>query len=349
MKFNLLSSPPAIKRAARGQKPKVVPIFEPYEESLPLQSGTYSFVIDSSGNFRVKFGLTSSHASMVDDSRAGAAGRFRVNRMGRVFEVICQNTDFPFFFATYHNSSVKFIVDAFRRHGAFKLHPDAVFTFFRARFDSWRITGDGLPVGDYGTVIRDLLDEGLGETILEEDDEHRLSAYAHYTPVRPPILYPLQTDQLVASLEEYGDLQLYELGNPIDRLSPRTKDLRRGKNNFVIDTEGWLIVGPSGHHLISGGREVGGAGHIYFGPDGVIDRLDLNFSGHYRPQLTSDYARYIYNSICRHPLLKVSPDCTFSGRCFRDCDAVNPLLSFTKEELESDDPDLDLRIESAYF
>jgi hypothetical protein len=47
----------------------VTPIFTPYAESLPLQSGSYMFVIDREGNFRVKWGVSRKHGPMVGCQR----------------------------------------------------------------------------------------------------------------------------------------------------------------------------------------------------------------------------------------------------------------------------------------
>src|SRR5262249_5233348 len=75
---------PLVRKASRGSRLNEVPIFEPYRESLPLQSGFYTYLIDQDGNFRVRRTNTQSHSSMVPGGRAAAAGRFEVNRLGRV-------------------------------------------------------------------------------------------------------------------------------------------------------------------------------------------------------------------------------------------------------------------------
>ncbi len=119
-----------------------------------------------------------------------------------------------------------------------------------------------------------------------------------------------------------------------------------GKWAFVIDRDGWLIVG-NGHHILSGGNPVGAAGQIIVEPSGVIGEVDLNFSGHYRPGLNGEYARYTFRAIDSHPLLILSPDCRVCGRKFQGLDLNAPRLKFTIEELTNDDPMLDLLIESA--
>ena len=53
---------------------------------------------------------------------------------------------------------------------------------------------------------------------------------------------------------------------------------RMGKLNLVIDAEGWLIVGLKGHHLLSGGGMVAGAGHLVAGATGKISEIHLNFA-----------------------------------------------------------------------
>ncbi len=138
----------------------------------------------------------------------------------------------------------------------------------------------------------------------------------------------------------------FEIGPSKPRFSPEGDRLASGKWAFVIDQEGWLIVG-NGHHILSGGAQVGAAGQIIVEASGVIGEIDLNFSGHYRPPLDADYARYAYRAIAGHPLLTLSPECWIWGRKFEGLDLYSPRLKFSVEELTSDDPMLDLLIESA--
>jgi hypothetical protein len=95
--FRLSEKPPGTFafKGNSGGSGTTVPVFEPYEESLPLQSGWYSFVIDKDGDFRVKRGNTSSHGSMVNRQPVVTAGRFRVSLLGRVVEVYCESIDYP--------------------------------------------------------------------------------------------------------------------------------------------------------------------------------------------------------------------------------------------------------------
>ncbi len=110
MTFVLRRPPPEVSQSFnKGVRLVEIPIFEPFEESLPLQTGWYSFIIDEKGNFRVKRGMTSSHSAMAPDRRAAAAGRFRVNRMGRVVEVVCQSLDFRQYYDAPSNKNVKYL------------------------------------------------------------------------------------------------------------------------------------------------------------------------------------------------------------------------------------------------
>jgi hypothetical protein len=86
--FALSGPPPATFKAKTGRS-GFVPVFEPYEEELPLQSGYYTFVIDEHGRFLVLRSNTSSHASFVNGGRVASAGSFRIERMGKLAEVLC--------------------------------------------------------------------------------------------------------------------------------------------------------------------------------------------------------------------------------------------------------------------
>ena len=120
-----------------------------------------------------------------------------------------------------------------------------------------------------------------------------------------------------------------------------------GKKAFVLDRDGWLIVGD-GHHLLSGGQDVGAAGQVVVDAEGTIQAINLNFSGHYRPPLDVAYARYTYRSLASHPLLKVAPDCVISARKTAR-DELGPMLRFLREELLDDSFPLDEMIDDIEF
>ena len=143
----------------------------------------------------------------------------------------------------------------------------------------------------------------------------------------------MQLDQSVCALEDGGDGEDFEYGDPEPRLSPG-RALNVGKLNFIIDRDGFLIIGPVGHQLLSGGQSVAGAGHATIGVDGSVSRLDLNFSGHYRPPLSSDYVRYVYRIFSTHPLLKLRPDCDYAGRKFESMDVRSRGFVFSESELK---------------
>ena len=156
---------------------------------------------------------------------------------------------------------------------------------------------------------------------------------------------PFRRDQDITSLEDYGDLNLLSPSEPAPRLSIDQPSLQSGKLNFVIDEEGWLIVGTKHHHLLSGGHFVGGAGHIYVNDDSEIYLMQLNFSGHYRPPLTSEYLRYSYRTLAEHPLVLTRPDCEIRGRKFDEQSWGSALIAFEVSEMSTDDETLDERLE----
>jgi len=340
--FLLRETPPGVYRAMGRGPTSEVPVFEPFRESLPLQSGYYSFIIDRNGHFRVKRGNVQSHAAMVKDRRAAAAGRFRVNRLGRVVEVVCQSTDFPLYFGDPSHWSARYVVRSFAKHEAFDLAPGAVFRFYKAQYESWHQSPDGSVIDDPQVRLHELLLEG----VVASYDSRRKALYRAYRPAEPPALYPMHLDQSVRAIEDGDPDGGFTYGEPAPRLSDDLEPPDRGKNNFVIDRRGWLVIGMTGHHILSGGQDVGGAGHLHLEPDGTISRLELNFSGHYRPPLTADYCRYVYKTIRSHPLADVKDGCQFAGRVFKGCEAVSTVLTFTKADLEGDDPEFDLFIES---
>lgn len=343
--FALRRTPPKLFKAKRGGILKEVPVFEPFRESLPLQSGFYSFVIDKEGDFRVQRGNTRSHSSMAPGRRAAAAGRFEVNRMGRVIHVVCGSTDFKQYYQSPRDSPVRYVIQCFHDHEAFDLNPGAVFTFHQERFDTWHVTEGDRALADPMEHLRTLRDEGAGEEIARPFADVQVSSFEGYHPPRPPVLYPMHRDQIVAVLEDGDADDPFEYGPAFPRLSLATRDLRAGKNNFVIDREGWLIVGMTGHQILSGGGEVGGAGHLHMEASGEVNRVEFNFSGHYRPPLTGDYVLYVYRLLRKHPLVILATSCRFAGRIFKDCDAISTVLEFSRDELDSDEEELGWRIE----
>ncbi len=346
--FQLRTTPPASIRARRGGPTKEVPVFEPLRESLPLQSGFYSFVIDGDGHFRVVRGNTRSHSAMVPNRTAAAAGHFEVDRLGRVISVVCQSSDFPQVVRGPADRLAQYVVRSFRDHEAFFLSDRTVFRFSRGRFDPWHIDAGLAEVVDPEAALLALRAEGAG-------DELRLGgpgweeAIGRYLPEVPPRLYPIDQDQLLAFLEEGEGDRAFEVAAAEPRLGVGSGPLRAGKNNFVIDQEGWIILGMAGHHILSGNRPVGGAGHAHLAPPGEVTRLEVNFSGHYRPELTADYARCVFRAFESHPLIRLATDCGFAGRAFHGDAAVSRVIEFTRVELESDDPQLDWSIAALFM
>src|SRR4051794_28875446 len=112
--FSLSGPPPCTYRAKSSKKRPIVPVFEPFQEALPLESGFYTFVIDSRGRFRVERGNTSSHAGMVACADVGAAGHFWISRAGKVGLVVCTSRDYRFHIDDEHHPTVRFLIDAFK-------------------------------------------------------------------------------------------------------------------------------------------------------------------------------------------------------------------------------------------
>jgi hypothetical protein len=304
-------------------------------------------VIDETGQFRVKWGNTSSHAAMAGRMQAAAAGRFSVNRQGQVYHVVCTSTDYRVYYDRM-NSTSAYVINAFKSHTAFALHDDAVFQFHKKITEKFFISARGEVVPNSQEQIQRLENEGSGGDVLLRFDDIRRDRFLLYLPPPPPRLYPMHLDQAISSLETDDDMT-FDYGPAAPRFDLRQTSLRSGKNNFVLDQHGWLIIGMVGHQILSGGNPLGGAGHLHIEPGGQISRVDLNFSGHYRPSLTADYARYCYRVLAGHPLLPLVDSCRFFGRVFDENNLCSTVIQFSRDELESDSDELVYRIESLHF
>lgn len=323
------------------------PLFEPYPENLPLQSGYYSFVIDERGRLRVKAGNTRSHAAMAE-GRAAAAGRFRMSRDGKLAEVHCQSVDYQFGFTGPEDRAVRYVIAYFRQHRAFQLSDHLFFGFHRAIAESFLIDPVGQPITpEQAAERRRRIDlEGVAAHGVGGFRSEQVAAWESYEPEAPSALYSPHRDQLIASLQEDADYEVSEARPPY---SPQDERCAGGKYNFVFDPEGWLILGSSGHHLLSGCGLVGAAGQIVFDADGLATEVNLNFSGHYRPPLTAEYARYAYRVLSGHPLIELAPGCSINGRVFDEEAVFTTVLRFDPADLVGDGDELMLAIEAASF
>ncbi len=341
--FSLHRRPPKLYttsfRTDRGE----VELFEPYEENLPLEAGFYTFVLDERGRFRVKRGNFSSHASFTRCGPIGAAGNLRINRAGNVAEVFCLSLDYQIYVTDQNHPTVGFVIDSFRDHHALEVSPLAIFRFKREKHGSFFVSVEGRRIDELSDRLHLLEVEGQGDEVASPFNPETIDAFARYQPMRPIRLYGMHQDQLIIALES-EDEPGFVVGPARPRYSPDLGRLASGRKAFVIDRDGWLIVG-NGHHILSGGAQVGAAGQIVIEPSGVVSEINLNFSGHYRPPLDGDYARYTYQMLANHPLLTLSPDCQITGRKFQDLDALSIPLKFSADELMSDDPSLDEMIE----
>jgi hypothetical protein len=348
--FSLTLSPPRLFTAAakRLRPGEIVPVFEPYEENLPLESGFYSYVLDGLGRFHVRRGNTSSHSSMVGGADIGAAGRFRINRAGNVAEVLCRSFDYRISIRDETHPTVTFVLGAFANHHALEVSPWAYFQFARSVTDSFYVDVHGRRVADLDERRKQLDGEGLYGEIAARPRPDRVHGHDAYRPEPPPRLYGMHKDQLILAVEEEEGDRTFEVGPGQPRYGPGNIVSHSGKRAFILDHEGWLVVG-GGHHLLSGGRDVGAAGQIVFDELGRVAELNLNFSGHYRPPLDEGYARYVYRALVAHPLLEFAEGCLVSGRKFRDDGELSTVLRFDPDDLTSDTVDLDLLIEAASF
>jgi hypothetical protein len=347
--FALSGPPPSLFKAKSGSSGSEVPIFQPYDEDLPLQSGYYTFVIDSKGHFRVKFGNSSSHASFVDRQDVASAGSFRIGRMGKLAEVFCSSYNYRTWYRDHRHQAVVYTVESFVRNPAFDASAHVVFRFSRGVGNSFVLDYDGNPISEEVRQQKlELLDaEGCESIRYTEFTREQVASFIKYKPPTPPRLYGVHIDQSVTALEEDGDIQVTPGSSPTHHFSIDNPVIPTGKPNFVIDKDGWLILGMKHHHLLSGGGHVGGAGHLLIDASGQVEEMQLNFSGHYRPQLSSEYVRYVYRTIRHHPLVTTNPNCKITGRTFNEETYETFRIGFEASELEVDDLALDEYLEVA--
>jgi hypothetical protein len=319
-----------------------VPVFEPYREALPLESGYYSFVIDDKARFRVERGNTRSHSGMVKSRMVAAAGHFWVARSGKVGKVFCTSLDYRIWIAGPNDPTVRYVINAFSRHEAFEVSPHAIFRFSRGVADSFRVSPLGKPIEDQADRERLLDEEGQGKPTQASFSRSQVEAFASHVVERPPRLYAMRDDHANNPID-FDSIEAFEFGPPRPRFAPSDGPLVSGRKAFVLDADGWLIVGH-GHHLLSGGQCVGAAGQIYVDAEGLITDVNLNFSGHYRPPLSAEYARYTYRSLIHHPLLRFSPNHRISARLFFDLNQNLQNMTFSPDELILDDDRLEQQL-----
>jgi len=255
VQFALSGPPPALfslkpRRAAR--RPDVTPPFEPYEENLPLQSGYYSFVIDRFGRFRVKWGNTSSHGAMVGYQSVAAAGNFRISRIGKLAEVKFTSYDYGMFFHGPHDRMLSYAVGAFLGHPAFDASEHVIFEFSPRWLETSSVNrrAELLSQEEIGRHRERLESEGLGDDVRNRLDATQIQLFHNYQPTPPPRFHSMHADQLIINIEEGDSIADFRPGPAHPRYSPETPELYAGKNNFVIDSAGWLIIGAKGHHFL---------------------------------------------------------------------------------------------------
>lgn len=123
------------KRRRSPHRSEETPPFEPYAENLPLQSGYYTFVIDESGRFRVKWGNTSSHAAMVGYQKAAAAGHFRISRIGKLAEVRIASYDYGILCSGANDRVLVYAMESFLGHPALDASEHVIFHFSAKRYE----------------------------------------------------------------------------------------------------------------------------------------------------------------------------------------------------------------------
>jgi hypothetical protein len=327
------------KRRRSALRSDEVPLFEPYAENLPLQSGYYTFVIDQKGRFRVKWGNTSSHGAMVGYQPVAAAGNLRISRIGKLAQVNIVSYDYGILCSGPNDRALIYAIDAFLGHPAFDASEYVIFQYSARRYESSSVNRrrELLSADNIRNYLELVDSEGLADDARNNLDASQVRLFSSYVPPVPTRLHSMHRDQLIISIEEGDRISDFRPGPAYPIFSPEKSKVHVGKNNFVIDLSGWLIIGAAGHHILSGGREVGGAGHIVFNELGKVCAVHLNFSGHYRPPLTFDYVRYVFRALVNHPLLSFEFPCEISGRKFGEADR-STVIRFLADDLLTDDP-----------
>ena len=280
---------------------------------------------------------------MVDCDRVGAAGHFLITRAGKIGKIVCMSSDYWLNFEDQHHVTVRYLIDSFSNHQAFDLSRHATFQFSRALADNFWVSPDGQPVDDHAERLRLAEFEGQGSEELPPFSLAQVRAFARYLAEPPPRLYPLQQDHLVDPID-FDDHEPIEVGDFQAPYSPGQGRLTSGRKAFIFDDKGRLVVGY-GHHLLAGANPVGAAGQISVDEAGIVTEIHLNFSGHYRPPLSAEYARYAYHSLVDHPLLEFADDCKINARGSFNMSSNFEMVSFSAEELLTTDRSLELKLD----
>lgn len=316
--FRLGERPPWTFSASSKYRKKRVPPLPPYmpdPENLPLESGYYTFVIDPFRRWYCFRGNTSSHASMVDSVDIVAAGRFYMTRAGKVGEVVCKSYDYHISVPGPTSALVTWVLRAFNEVQWLDVSEFAHFTFPLSGpiGGSFTVDSTGKEVSDTSELERLLSEEGQGKDGGSPLPPDKVADFQTYVPPLPPRLYPMDSNQLIDESDPDDECDPFALEGFKPCYCPSDGRLASGKKAFVVDQEGGLVIG-NGHHLLAGGQSVGAAGQIVVGDDGTIIEINLNFSGHYVPPISSEYARYTYLVLINHPLITISPDCQITAR-----------------------------------
>lgn len=341
--YTLSPVPPKIFVAhpARGKPRKaLVGLFEPLPEALPLEAGYYTYVIDAESRWHVERGNHSSHAGMVGREPIGAAGYFVITRAGKVGEVRCGSRDYGIIFADSSRPTLKWLIDAFHRMQAFEVSPYAYFRFPLMDYKTLLVRADYEIIEDHSELDDLLAREGQGTDGLYRFSKSQEENYKIYVPEPPSRLYPMHLDQLLDPLDydtpPRDDDDPFVAGDFEPRYCPADGSLGWGRKAFVLDQQGYLILG-AGHQKLSGGQNVGAAGQLTIDGNGSVSKIHLNFSGHFRPPLTAQYARYVYSVLIKHPLLSIAPECEITARKVTGLAELSKPIPLDPDELLSDD------------
>jgi hypothetical protein len=133
-----------------------------------------------------------------------------------------------------------------------------------------------------------------------------------------------------------------EDGEPRPALEPGHL-LAAGRHNWVILPSGSLVVGRTAHVILSGGGPVAGAGKLDVGTTAPAGRVPvswvgLNFSGHYHPPLTAEYALFVARILRNHPALHLHIGTVFQGNLWDRGNRI--LLTLTWEEFAAPEREL---------
>ena len=154
---------------------------------------------------------------------------------------------------------MKYEIEYLVRHKAFDISEHVVFSYNRGIADIFILDSDGnaLTEEQRQTKLALMDSEGLRTITYDAFSSRQVATFIKYKRSSKRRLFAMCSDQAITSLEEDGDSYSVSRSEPFLRYTADNPVVPTGKVNFVLDGDGWLILGMKHHHILSGGNHVG--------------------------------------------------------------------------------------------